>query len=53
MSPRPKSFSAPGVSIITLESTIEETLKAILHGIFALISPVITSTEGLCVETTK
>ena len=53
ISPFPKSFSAPTWSKIVLESTCEDTANAILEGTFALISPVITSTEGLCVAITK
>ena len=34
---------------MVLESTLEETWKAIRVGILALIKPVITSTEGRCV----
>ncbi|MNP62238.1 hypothetical protein D3C76_1574970 [compost metagenome] len=49
MSPRPSSFSAPAISRIVLESTFEDTPNAILEGIFAFITPVITSTEGRCV----
>ena len=53
MSPRPKSLSAPGVSITTRESIIEDTLNAIRAGTFALMSPVTTSTLGLWVANTK
>ena len=53
ISPLPKSFSAPTVSSIVRESIPEETAKAILEGIFAFISPVITFTLGLCVAITK
>ena len=53
MSPFPSSFSAPALSKIVRESTCEETANAILDGILALITPVITSTEGLCVAITK
>ena len=41
----PKVFSAPFISKIVLESTPEDTEKAILEGILALISPVMTFTE--------
>ena len=34
---------------MVLESTWEDTANAILDGMFALIRPVITSTDGLCV----
>ena len=46
MSPFPRSFSAPTMSRIVRESTPLDTAKAALLGIFALISPVITSTLG-------
>ena len=35
------------------ESVVEVTLNATLAGKFALIRPVITLTEGLCVATIK
>ena len=38
---------------MTLESVVEATEKASLDGILAFITPVITSTEGLCVATTR
>ena len=38
---------------MVLESTLLETWKATLEGIFAFIRPVITSTEGLCVAKTR
>ena len=41
------------MSKIVLESTCEETANEILEGIFALIIPVITSTDGLCVAITR
>ena len=47
ISPFPSNCSAPPWSRIVLESTFEETRNDILDGIFALINPVITSTEGL------
>ena len=53
MSPFPKSFSAPYISMMVLESTPEETAKAILEGTLALISPVITLTDGLWVAITR
>ena len=53
ISPKPISFSAPDWSSMTLESVVEATEKASLDGIFAFMTPVITSTEGLCVATTK
>ena len=49
MSPLPISFSAPAMSRIVLESTWLVTANAMRLGILALISPVMTSTEGLCV----
>ena len=53
MSPLPRSFSAPTWSRIVFESTPEVTANAILEPIFALITPVITSTEGLCVAISR
>ena len=53
MSPCPSSDSAPFWSRITLESVWLETAKAIRDGTFALIMPVITSTRGLCVASTR
>ena len=53
ISPFPNSFSAPAESIIVRESTAEETDKAIRDGIFALIKPVMTLTDGRCVAKTK
>ena len=47
ISPFPKSFSAPALSKMVRESTCDETAKEIRLGIFALINPVITSTDGL------
>ena len=41
------------ISRIVRESTCDETVRAIRLGIFALISPVITSTEGRCVAITR
>ena len=38
---------------IVRESIFDVTLNAILAGKFALITPVITFTEGLCVATIK
>ena len=49
MSPRPMSCSAPFWSRIVRESTFDAAWKAIRAGKFALMSPVITSTEGRCV----
>ena len=53
MSPRPSNFSAPALSRIVRESTCEETPKAIRDGIFALMTPVMTSTDGRCVAIIK
>ena len=53
MSPRPINWSAPELSNIVLESILLVTLKAIRAGKLALIIPVITFTEGLCVATIK
>ena len=53
ISPFPNSFSAPDVSRMVRESILEETAKAIREGIFALMTPVIISVEGLCVATIK
>ena len=49
MSPLPRSCSAPPWSRTVRESIFELTWKLIRLGIFALINPVITSTEGRCV----
>jgi len=38
---------------MVLESIAEETAKAILEGILALITPVMTSTDGRCVAMIK
>ena len=53
ISPLPINWSAPELSKIVLESIFEVTLNAILAGKFALITPVITLTEGLCVAIIK
>ena len=53
MSPCPTSFSAPFMSSITRESACEDVISAIRDGMFALISPVTTSTDGRCVATTR
>ncbi len=53
MSPCPSSASAPLVSRITRESVCDETAKAMRDGTFALIMPVITSTDGRCVASTR
>ena len=49
MSPWPSSVSAPDWSRIVRESILLDTWNAIRVGIFALIRPVITSTDGRCV----
>ena len=53
MSPCPSSDSAPFWSRITRESVCEDTAKAIRDGTLALIIPVMTSTRGLCVASTR
>ena len=51
-SPLPRSLSAPFMSRTVLESTFVATLKDMRAGKFAFITPVITSTDGLCVART-
>ena len=53
MSPWPSSDSAPFWSRITRESVCDETAKAIRDGTLALIMPVMTSTRGDCVASTR
>ena len=53
MSPWPSSDSAPFWSRITRESVWLETANAIREGTLALIMPVITSTRGDCVASTR
>ena len=53
MSPLPNSCSAPPSPSIVLESTFDCTINDIRVGILALISPVNTSTDGLCVARIK
>ena len=53
MSPWPSSDSAPFWSRITRESVWRETANAIRDGTLALIMPVMTSTRGLCVASTR
>ena len=53
MSPWPMSFSAPAWSRITRESARLLTENASRLGMLALITPVITSTDGRCVAMTK
>src|SRR5512135_3122181 len=49
MSPCPSRLSAPCWSRIVRESTFEDTWNATRVGTFALMRPVITSTDGRCV----
>ena len=44
---------SPCVSKIVRESTLDATANAIRVGMFDLIKPVMTSTDGRCVATTK
>jgi hypothetical protein len=53
MSPWPSRLSAPDESRITRLSVWLETANAIRDGTFALIIPVITSTDGRCVARTR
>ncbi len=53
MSPRPNNCSAPIPSKMVVESVNDDTLKAILVGMFALIVPLTTSVVGLWVATNK
>jgi len=53
MSPLPINRSAPGWSKMTRLSASEETENAIRLGTFALMTPVMTSTEGRCVASTR
>ena len=53
MSPWPTSFSAPFWSSTTRESAWLEVMSAMRLGMFALISPVTTSTLGRWVATTR
>ena len=53
ISPFPSSFSAPFESSIVRLSTCDITEKLTLEGKFAFMSPVTTSTDGLCVATTR
>ena len=48
-SPLPINVSAPTSSKMVLESKEEETDNATRAGIFALMSPVMTLTDGRCV----
>ena len=53
MSPLPISRSAPGWSRITRLSASDDTEKAMRDGMLALITPVITSTDGRWVASTR
>ena len=53
MSPLPIRRSAPGWSRMTRLSAREETEKAMRDGTLALITPVITSTDGRWVASTR
>jgi hypothetical protein len=53
MSPLPSSASAPLASRMVRESTLVATRNEMRAGKLALISPVITSTEGRCVASTR
>ena len=53
MSPLPISFSAPGWSRMTRLSASVLTENARRLGMFALITPVMTSTDGRCVAITR
>ena len=49
MSPLPSSVSAPDVSSTVRESIFDATWSAMRLGKFALMRPVMTSTDGRCV----
>ena len=53
MSPLPTSFSAPGWSRMTRESVSDDTAKAMRAGTLALMTPVITFTDGRWVATMR
>ena len=53
MSPLPSSFSAPALSRIVRLSTCEETANAMREGMLALMTPVMTLTDGRCVAMTR
>ena len=53
MSPAPIRRSAPDWSRITRLSVTDETANARRAGMFALMTPVITLTEGRCVAITR
>ena len=53
MSPFPSSVSAPFLSRTVRESVIEMTRNATRDAKFALMTPVMTSTDGRCVAKTR
>ena len=53
MSPLPSIFSAPPVSRMVRLSTWLMTDRPMREGMFALIRPVMTSTDGRCVAMTR
>ena len=53
MSPWPSRFSAPFMSSTVRESVLLATWKAIREGKLALMTPVITSTDGRWVASTR
>ena len=53
ISPRPSSFSAPLESRMVRESTLRGNSEAGQEGIFALMTPVMTSTDGRWVADDK
>ncbi len=53
MSPFPTRRSAPGWSRMTLLSASDETEKASREGTLALMTPVMTSTDGRWVASTR
>ena len=53
MSPRPSSCSAPLPSRIVRESVFDCTRNEMRDGRFALMSPVMTSTDGRCVASSR
>ncbi len=53
MSPRPSSDSAPFASRMVRESTFVATRNDMRAGKLALMSPVMTSTDGRCVARIK
>ena len=53
ISPWPNKRSAPFSSRITRLSIFDATWKAMREGMFALITPVMTSARGVCVATMR